>query len=447
MSKKRWMAMLCMLFLLVPNLSGCTGAEESSLVSQKNADRLESTAQKTPEGENTLAAVTAAAPETYTFSWQDEEGLMTITADGAPVILPEAEMLPVIRVSCGEISQELVTAVYDEFFPEGAYRISEGEMVPADAVLEEAVFYDGEETEAFSQGQSLSVQSLDQTRSLWVTSTPSESEQISGIRYTDQSGVYMYTGYSQSDVPLSQAEEEDIAAVGLKPQEAKAVADAFWEAVGVSAEVCEAFLTCGTSTSEEERTLSGDTSSYTGFRFLYMRTVDGIPSAMQAPYINQPLTGDAGSSRSISWQYEWMEVVVDKTGIVYLDWEAPLTVGETASGNVGILNFDTAAAIFEEMLPRICTDSAEQEGVNDSESRMYDIEVTQISLCLACVQGEEDAREGLLLPCWVFYGDEVIRTEGNGSGQEEQIFSSCEPYILLAINAVDGTVVNPKKGF
>ncbi|MCD8125320.1 MAG: DUF6034 family protein [Lachnospiraceae bacterium] len=309
---------------------------------------------------------------------------MTITAEDAPVILPEAETLPMVRASCGELPQELVTAVYDEFFPEGAYRMSEGDMIPADATLEEAAFYDGEEDDDSSQGQSLSVHSLDQTRSLRVESTSSGTEQASGIFYTDQSGRYMYTGYSQDNLPLSQAAEEDLAAVGLELQEAQAVADAFWEAVGVSAEVCGTLLTCGTYTSEEELTLPGDTSSYTGYRFIYARTVDGILSATQVPHINQPLTGGSESSDSISWLYEWMEVVVDETGIVYLNWEAPLTVGEEVSENVGILDFDTAAATFEELLPRLCADSAAQEDASDSGMRTYDIEVTEVSLSGTC---------------------------------------------------------------
>jgi hypothetical protein len=88
----------------------------------------------------------------------------------------------------------------------------------------------------------------------------------------------------------------------------------------------------------------------------------------------------------------------------------------------------------------------------DKQARM-DINVEDIQLCLLRVREQNaDQTSGLLVPAWVFYGHNVTMMDGSNEISFDKDGDGSIPWpeaprILLAINAVDGSVIDMAKGY
>ena len=152
----------------------------------------------------------------------------------------------------------------------------------------------------------------------------------------------------------------------------------------------------------------------------------------------------------ITWLYEQISVVVEPDGIVDLEWEYPIEVEDSVSDNVGIISFDQAKEIFEQMMP--LTTKGDLEEWSDDENSQVSItaDVSDIRLGLMRVRSSGTEKSGLLTPVWIFYGDytqSVHFLPGKGDGQEDYDNTQEQPWILLAVNAVDGSVIDVTAGY
>lgn len=500
---KRGICILLAFALALP-LLGCAETPEDEVVAQKNNERLIEAAQAEPEEGTTLGEVAEMIQGDYDYHYENEAGTLTITADHVTVTMPAGDTIPMYRVSAAELSQEFASNVYDFFFPEGGTYYYEGdpssksaleEMIlalqlriaelEADPELDEtdreamvaliqediaryqAAYADAPEestlrevavdstyTEAVMDTVWGEVThptldcyyrvSEDQVASLHIDSLPADSVSgTSSIHY--DSGRSEWQSYTDG-VPMTRAGEEEIASIGISFEEAKALADGFFQAVEVEAELHDTLLVAGVRESgadpyaygEVDRTTS---EGYAAFRFVYTRLIGGIEQAAVS-------SGFAYSSANLytqPWHYETIEVYVEASGISRVDWENPVEVESSVSDNVGIISFAEAADLFELMAPMV------YQGSLDGWSRYhidmaYEVTVTDARLCLMRVRDSGGTRTGVLTPAWVFYGEE---TEQNiDSPEEEDAASTSEPpYILLAVNAVDGSIIDVNSGY
>ena len=146
------------------------------------------------------------------------------------------------------------------------------------------------------------------------------------------------------------------------------------------------------------------------------------------------------------------DVIVEKDGIVSFSWQYPISVEDTVSDNVGIISFDQAKDIFEQMMPLTARGDLEQFTDEYMESTV-DIKVTDVRLGLMRVRNSGNELKGLMTPVWLFYGDYTRNTEYTQAGKDagydtgDNSFTEAQPWILLAVNAVDGSVIDITEGY
>ena len=126
------------------------------------------------------------------------------------------------------------------------------------------------------------------------------------------------------------------------------------------------------------------------------------------------------------WQYEVLEVAVDDGGIQAVHWTGPLSIEEVVTDRAALLPFEDVRSIFEKMLPIVYA--------NYGADRDWDIEISEVRLCLWRIFDKNSFTRGILVPAWCFYGAVDGRPGTN-----------FQP--LLIVNGVDGSVIDPLQGY
>ncbi len=250
--------------------------------------------------------------------------------------------------------------------------------------------------------------------------------------YLLTSNVTAYADASDSDTFFPEG------AISTMPEEAEALGSALMEAIGL--DVTLAGIRCIQSSSYSQDPFTGDileeNEDTYGYKLTYLRIVDGITIASHSV--------SSSSGDAVVWNWEEITLYIDDDGIVSFNWYYPLNILEQVSENVGILSFQEAAETFEEMAPIYFSPSA---ATADTQRTA---EVTKIELCLMRVRDSGSERTGELVPAWVFYGNMNLHYTGTdaGTGEEYSWDDTYEqPYILLAVNAVDGSLISTVDGY
>jgi hypothetical protein len=149
---------------------------------------------------------------------------------------------------------------------------------------------------------------------------------------------------------------------------------------------------------------------------------------------------------------------VDDEGVAQLRWGSPVAV-EDDSADCGLRpDVFAGAEIFEKR--SLIAYGAQATSANPNLDRVeIDVTITQVRLCLLYIKDQNnESKTGLLAPAWVFYGDIVSQTFWNdgtsydpnhrqGMGGASGCGFYPGPTIVFAINAVDGSVVDPALGY
>lgn len=497
--KKRYAVFLCAAVFL---LAGCAKTPEGDIVTRKNTEALVDKAAGGDEKRIPLAENRKQVPEYYRWQYDNGAGTLHIRAD-ADIILPESGTVPMYRLSSGGFTQEQVTGLYDYLF-EGrkTYRIEEGGLTKSECerqiinlrkqleeleqndewedskesldddreylqgVLDERLaMYDDlpevseekkiavdstmveqAETEEAEDGgvytaatHSLECQS-DAGDSLYVESRSVDSSDFSTLIY-QKPGKYTYSSGAGLSVDPENADKKKTEELSYTYQEAKALADGAVRAAGITADVIEVDLLEGFA-ENDEKSVKEKGRDYTAFQFQYARTVEGISVAATASeYVGE-------EAFSLIWPYEKLRVIVSEAGIQELEWEAPVSVDEIVEEDVPVLSFSDAVAVFEELAPLSYEGKIEKLSQGGAEASM-DIRVEAVRLDLMRVKNDGGERKGLYVPAWVFYGKETSTIYTSDSGSAEETLSDTEPtpWIILAVNAVDGTVIDQVEGY
>ncbi len=505
MIKKKYISLLLAGMLCV-SLTACAETPSQALVAQKNNERLEETAKAEPKEGTELKDVAKATTSTYDFDYTSEDGKITIKADQAPVTLPEKDTIPMYHVYCGDISQDVATKLYDYFFPEGGYTttgtdftkdkveqsiletkkmiaqyndddtLSDEEKqdmiktqeeilasleeskkdAPEESTLQQVPkdsTYIDQEWQTINGSQTckgLTVSSKDDKKFLTVTSS-NGTDVTSSAGYQDSTN-YSYSG--QEGQSLDTVSAEDLANIGITEEDARKIVEDFIQKIGMPWEIhtitAIAGYTSNPDTSESDSEDGGSDITQaehpTAYSFYLTQTIDGIQSAITSS--NEVPEDDAVAS----WLYESINVIVEKNGIVSFDWQYPISVEDTVSENVGIISFDQAKDVFEQMMPLTAKGDIEQFTDENMESYV-DIKVTDVRLGLMRVRNSGNELKGLMTPVWLFYGDYTRNTEYTQAGKDagydtgDTSFTEAQPWILLAVNAVDGSVIDITEGY
>ncbi len=146
-----------------------------------------------------------------------------------------------------------------------------------------------------------------------------------------------------------------------------------------------------------------------------------------------PVEGYFGSSQSVidgaeygrEWSYEVLEIAVDDSGILSVEWVGPLKPAEVETDHAALLPFSEIDAIFRKMLP------IKYFSINSDID--FSIRIDRVRLCMWRIIDKESYTRGILAPVWCFYGSVNSR--------------ETERQPLLIVNAVDGSIIDPQNGY
>ena len=144
------------------------------------------------------------------------------------------------------------------------------------------------------------------------------------------------------------------------------------------------------------------------------------------------------------WDYESLTAVVDGSGeLLALCWTAPLKVTETLAENTPLLPIEEIQSIFEQQINRVFAEERYHDGT---------LTVDRVQLGLFRIREQNDMDHGLLVPVWYFTGvfeygaEQAEQRKKDGFREwERSYYDTRQP--LLIINAIDGSMIDPMKGY
>ena len=233
--------------------------------------------------------------------------------------------------------------------------------------------------------------------------------------------------------------------------DAKALADGLMEAAGVDNALLAVYVANDAQTGEADGVIRA--AEQYAYVFQYERVFSGVPAAADV--------WEDNAAENRPWNYEQIQITVDDEGIAALNWREPVTITKEIEQAETLLTFPQAREIFETISP--IAYGAQTSSDNPSLDRVeIDLSVSRVQLCLLRVWNGENAdraeKSGLLVPAWVFYGDVVdqvfwkdgtsydayYRQGMNGAGGS----AFCKGLtIVFAVNAIDGSVIDPSVGY
>ncbi len=455
---------------------------------EKEAEAPQPQSPKKPS----LAEQLGVPKENYVFFSEELSGRLTIRAD-APAECPDVVEVPVVQVVKSGFSQEQVYRLFDHLYPDTLpFDLLNGSQSKEDVertILQyKMILADG----SYAQ-QGLTEAMCSEIIAHWEKTLTEMPENTSGYGHSDGSFSQRKDGdgavFNSLEVSTSSNHSADFGKKTIRnlsvmtpndesPASQKKdrcyVRYLYYDAQGrlaerykmenavritaehavpeeclsVSLSEAEAFCTAflqdvgGGSFSLGAAFLSEDAESGKhAYRLYFSRNLNNVPV-----FPNMRLgTGD--SEFAEPWSHEYICFVVDESGIIYINWQNPIAVRQTIAENAELLPFDEIKAVFEKM---ICTEYTAFVQHWYGEDGRADIWIDRIYLCLVRVRiPNEDA--GLLVPAWVFEGNSIAESSDGlvyydvkpGTAYSEP----GEPFPLLIVNAVDGSIIDLYKGF
>lgn len=470
---KRTLVFLLALLLL----AGCQPTPQAPLVVPKDQELMleKAAATQAPEA----AYTPPEAPERWTFAAEDRNFTYTIDAD---VYVPEAP-LPMVWCRAQGLSQEAVYRLF-ALLSQGETLYPPRQQTRADIeesirayteLLEQGPDQDADMSkEEYDEGL---LQEIEYLKKAYETAPETSPDRVSDGTYevqksgktggdmlvlsasnlnreisarafpqADERSSFAYYRHlrGRSDYSMANARRMDAADLRDDPlyQKAMGEVEAVLDAIGDPFEVAALYLiddaaygnVDGIVHDAEHRALCVDCC----------RLVNGAPAA----YDVSGAARKDPKSYAIPWPVESLRLVVDEEGIVSVNWKNMVTVLETASPVTNLLPFDQAAAVAEKMLPILYNPTGWED------LRSVDIDIVHVGLELIRIREQNNTGElkGLLVPAWVFYGT-IKMTEASGF-QDYANYGMKSGYdhyrgeeILLCLNAVDGSVIDPLLGY
>ena len=427
MNRKNYTAASCVLLCSI-SLCACASAPSSSAVVPKNAERLAQ--QATDSSAKDREALSDLKQETtshYSFDYESDDKTVSIHAD-CPVIMPDTNQIPSYRINGDGFTQEQASGMYNLLLKgKNPYHLDfSGEKIPSDGTLQTYTqIYEGLD----NSYTGLDVTSDDGYFSL-INSFTSSSDTSPNFMYgrdTSETGMY----FDGSVGPAVSEEEVDSLlspSVSVHLADAKQLAEEFFAAVNIEAVLQQVYLVSLADSSASTPEKGAYEDDYSAMQLIYSPAINSVPVGTSMD--------NTISDYSISWPIERISFVVSDLGIIEIRWQSPTQIVETLSENTSLISFEQASSIFEEMCPLVYAGKAAS-----IPNANYHITVDKAELCLFRVRDSGNNRTGLLVPTWIFYGDEGF------SVNNSEPSSSYPPYILLAINAVDQTIIDVTQGY
>lgn len=467
---------------MVIAIAGCQSTPDKPVVIQKDMAQMIEKAQTTATSEETPGMTIkerVGAPDAFVF--ESTEGNFTVSAN-APVFVPESEGMPIIRVKAGEFTQEEVSAFWYALVGdtvlwrrETGLTKSEIEAQLVNLRMHIAEYEDDPEYENIVEQTKADIKELeaqyatapDEIEMTVADSTLRETEMgvnedtyicASAGGNTEDYSMSFYVqnmtrnkagdiinpasmGFSTSDAnhnygqvntlvvdENTELDESMKAHIKTTPAQAKAIVEEFLKKTGTPMEITSMKLV-----NDEETGIYDDVvapAEHYAYSLMCFRVVNkSLPCAriLGSTYIeNEDL------DYMKTWDFETMGFKVNDSGIISMEWRAPLELIETTVEDCELMPFSEIQGVFEKMIP--ITYEATAKDMDNLTCRIEDV---RLEMMRVVEQGSIE--NGLLIPVWNFYGvrERTYKGEKDETGR----------YILLCVNAIDGSVIDISKGY
>ena len=138
------------------------------------------------------------------------------------------------------------------------------------------------------------------------------------------------------------------------------------------------------------------------------------------------------------WDYEYIQLLVDDAGVFALEFRQPYEVTEIMTERAEILSLEEAVASFERMIgyQYAAYETGEEEPCDDAY-----LCIDEIRLGLTRIAEKNAQEQGYLVPSWTFFGHyKLIDFWPDGEGHHGT-------EAILIVNALDGSIIDPDRGF
>lgn len=481
-----------LLILFSGCLFGCQATPENPILVEKDSERLIEQAGKKDNGVSLSDML--ALENNYQFNYMSQNGKLQIHAD-AFVVLPGAEAMPIFRIVATGFSQEFAKKAFCFLFPDPNNRPNnvtsgkvatkadlEKRLIELKKQLADGTYNSDEYSEADWQrlievteemlkdapetGENIPETVADGTMKLVDNGKYSYYELAcmdsatldrqfsvvsydvlpSSLDYDDALGTtskmrfikdaeWQYEGQDELTITQGSLSDHTTEKLSVGLEDAKMLCERFFSAVEM-----EDFYEIS------EITLIKKTDDQYAVKLYYRQVVDGVPTfaCTRDYYGTQDLYARPCG-------YEFVSFIVSENGIDAIKWIEPVQVVETVTPDAQLLTLEQVTPIFEKMLitrlePRleIYTDPIE-----------LDCDVSSVALELVRIKEHNViGKEGLLVPAWVFYGHLTQRTMyTSGTVYTYDMIGNVgssvlgPPAVIMAINAIDGSVIDLEMGY
>lgn len=184
---------------------------------------------------------------------------------------------------------------------------------------------------------------------------------------------------------------------------------------------------------------------------LFTRVVDGIQIGFDA---HAAATGNEENNFAATLPYERLIIGVDRRGVCFAEWQAPVQVGKVLDEACAILSpadaSEKAAMYLRYLYPAntaVAAVSSDGQAMPQNASTSHAVQATEIRI-VRIVLGRMQVRTGAsaleskLIPVWDFYGS-ILQTYDNGEAGTICADDTC----LLTLDAVSGARIDRALGY
>ena len=241
-----------------------------------------------------------------------------------------------------------------------------------------------------------------------------------------QASCYVWGSELRFDDPRP---EQMRGTVTITPQQAKTFADAFLDAAKLS----------DTYHAQRIFVITDYDAAKSAYRVVCTSTVNGVPALMTGNTHESRFTSDDDEEYAESWDYEGLWIDVNNGGVYCIQYHAPLAIGVVITEQSNLLPFSEIQKIMKKMLPVMYETEAKNYNGEDMELT-YEKHINRVELGLWRVREQNSIERGLLIPVWAFYA--------NTAEHDKETGYTNETYLpILLINAIDGSIIDPTKGY
>lgn len=238
--------------------------------------------------------------------------------------------------------------------------------------------------------------------------------------------------------------------VTISKEEAVQKAEAFLERAGITG-FAVSYVAAGYDDGPYEN--AGYTEMQQSYVIWLTPSIYGVPTTYRNDFYDFDLMGEQEALGEkqyapLMW-YEYIRMQVRDDGVEFMYWANPSRITATVNENVALLPFDEISERFKQQIQYHST-PIQTELPQEIKKRTVHIDRIVLGMMQVRKKNYPDVMQ--MIPTWTFFGTaEVEYTEpfrDSRTGEQRTVKTVEIPaYSYLILNAIDGSVINPKYGY